>query len=79
MPRSLITSEKKFKQTIQTSNFIKNSDKDNFFALFLTKFSPFRPFDFDSILLYPYTASSNLKPLRNARSVVNVNLIKRTL
>ena len=77
VPRSLITSEKNLSKLYKLK--ILSSDKDNFFAPFLTKFSPFRPFDFDSILLYPYTASSNLKPLRNARSVVNVNLIKRTL
>ena len=79
VPRSLITSEKNlsklYKLKILSIIVIK--------IIFLHRFSPnfhrFRPFDFDNILLYPYTASSNLKPLRNARSVVNVNLIKRTL
>ena len=78
VPRSLITSEKnlsklhKFK--ILSIIVIK--------IIFLHRFSPnFHRLDHSTSIAYCYihTASSNLKPLRNARSVVNVNLIKRTL
>ena len=79
VPRSLITSENNLSKLYRLKILSIIVIKIIFLHRFLPNFHRFRPFDFDNILLYPYTASSNLKPLRNARSVVNVNLIKRTL